>query len=430
MSVHSLSAPLGSILSGILMNHHGRRFVCIVAVLPLVLGWILIGSARTHLFLLAGRMFAGFAVGLAAPAAPVLLAECSEPSLRGFLLGLPIVAYSLGILITHMMSAVLTWRSVAWYCTIVPVVSAVCCALLVPESPIWLARKGRRERAQAALVWLRCDAAMAGRELIAISGRFERERNAEANAATAPPSSLWQMATQSALLKPLTIIAAITLLVLLAGTYLMVFYVMDIIRDMELAVNSMHAAIHTATVRLVASIVCSALVHTMRRRTLMMSAGFLTAASCLGLVAFRCWRADAVSRTALDTYVAAVLLLVYCGASMAFMMFPGILVSELLPTRVRGQLSGIVFGVMNAVFFGVAKVFPYFAQAVGMNGVFAVFGASSLLLVVFVFALLPETRGRTLGQIEDYFVAGKWLWMRRPAELRTAVGGGKAENDV
>lgn len=417
VSIHSLAAPLGAFLSGPLMDGYGRRFGCMLAVAPLVLGWIMIGSAGSHLVMLLGRMFAGFGVGLAAPPAQILLAECAEPAIRGVLVGVPIVAYSLGILITYTLGVFCSWRTVAWCSGIVPLIS-VGVALLVPESPTWLARHGRLERARAALLWLRCDEPTATAELQTIRDRFEREQKDTQAVATAERVGFWRLMTRPAILKPMTIIAVFNLLVLLAGTYLVIFYVADIIGELDANVNALHVAIVTAICRLIASLLCSVLVHELNRRTMLLGASVLAAFSCTALALFPHVRGDVVVRTAFDTYVPAVCLLLYIVGSTAFMMFPGIMVSELLPARERGRVSGLIFGIMHVVFFGTAKIFPYFAQVAKMDGVFMLFGVSSVLVTVFIYALMPETRGRTLGQIEDYFAMGKWLWARRPLEMR------------
>lgn len=67
-SIHSAATPLGSMLSGPIMEAIGRRKTLQVSTLPLVIGWILIGTASHHAVLLLGRIVCGFAVGtLAAP---------------------------------------------------------------------------------------------------------------------------------------------------------------------------------------------------------------------------------------------------------------------------------------------------------------------------------------------------------------------------
>lgn len=403
------------------MDTYGRRFGCMISALPLVVGWTMIASANRHALLLGGRLLAGFGVGLAAPSAQILLAECAEPELRGFLGALPIVAYSLGILITYTLGALMSWRAVAWCCTIVPVLS-LGASLLAPDSPTWLARKGKLDRALAALLWLRCDELNARRELATISGRFERERLEAAALNSGNEDSFWRLVMRTDILKPVTIISVFNVLGLLAGTYLVVFYVIDIIRDIDMdGMDAMHAAILTALVRLVASVMCSVLVYTMNRRAMLIGASWLAGFSCLALVVFRWCRAGVFAKEPVDTYVPVICLLVYIGSSMAFMMFPGIMVSELLPARVRGQVSGVIFCVMHVIFFGTAKAFPYFAQLAKMDGVFVLFGVSSLLTAMFIWALMPETRGRTLEQIEDYFISGKWLWLRRPADSDAKV---------
>jgi len=84
----------------------------------------------------------------------VYLGEVAEPKLRGVLIGSPFVAYSLGILLVFALGATLHWRIVAAIASIPAAISWIAFRFL-PESPVFLVRKGRLDEAQKALDWLR-----------------------------------------------------------------------------------------------------------------------------------------------------------------------------------------------------------------------------------------------------------------------------------
>lgn len=63
-SVHSLSTPIGSFVSGSIADRYGRRFTLIIAVIPLLIGWSFLAMSQSHAHLLIGRLIAGAAVGL------------------------------------------------------------------------------------------------------------------------------------------------------------------------------------------------------------------------------------------------------------------------------------------------------------------------------------------------------------------------------
>lgn len=328
--------------------------------------------------------------------------------IRGFLVGLPVVAYAFGILLTYSLGAVMHWRNVAWISIAIPCVTLTA-IFFVPESPIWLVRKGRTEQAQRSLVWLRCDKHLAAAELADISNRFEAETTTQQT----EQESFWSLISDMSAIKPLVIVNIFHVFTVLCGTYLMVFYVVDILKEIHLDIDMMHAAVYTATIRLVSTVACAILMYTHNRRTVLIGTSLIAAISCLFLVAFDYCRSDVLDKTPIDTYVPAVCILLYIATSSTLMIFPGVIISELLPARIRGKVSGMIVCLFYGMLFLVTKGFPYFVQMAKTQGVFLVFGLTCLVASIFVFAFLPETKGRTLGQIEDYFHGDNWIWANR-----------------
>ena len=111
----------------------------------------------------------------------VLLGEVAEPRIRGLIVGAPFVSYSLGILLVYALGSVLPWRTVAALAAILPL-SALLAFCFLPESPHWLARRGREEEALKALTWLRGGNAATARSELAVLAARQHQENEQVRA--------------------------------------------------------------------------------------------------------------------------------------------------------------------------------------------------------------------------------------------------------
>lgn len=224
----------------------------------------------------------------------------------------------------------------------------------------------------------------------------------------------WKAFTEPQVLKPLLIINIFNVVQILSGTYLIVFYAVDILSHIDnLKIDGFLAAVLTACVRFTFTILASVLLGVIGRRPLAMASGLGTAVSALCLGSFLYLQDDCRS----SSYVTALFAFLYVAANtLGFMILPGVMLGELLPSRVRGIAGGVTFMLFNFLLFGTAKVFPLAKAQMGVHGVFWSFGAISLLASVFLFLTLPETKGVTLSRIEDYFAEEGFLWVRRSKE--------------
>ncbi|XP_049823251.1 facilitated trehalose transporter Tret1-like isoform X2 [Aethina tumida] len=413
-SIHSAATPFGSLLSGVLMDRCGRKLALQIASMPLILGWILIGFASNHGVLLLGRLVAGISAGLTAAAGQVLIGEISEPHLRGIFSSVPFASYSFGILLVYAMGSYWQWRIVAGLCTVLPLVSILSFVFL-PESPVWLTRHNKTESAKKALLWLRGgNNNQAVKEAEHLIERMKQEKLHESKTAM-------QSFFNAEVFKPYLIINIFNILQVLSGTYLIVFYAVDILSHIKgNSLNHFLAAVLTAGTRFIFSIISSIFLAVMGRRTLALSSGIGTslAALCLAVLLFQ--------DCSTNGYVSAVVILVYVATNtVGFMILPGVMLAELFPAKVRGLAGGLTFMTFNLVLFVVAKVFPLFKATVGVSGVFCLFGTSSLLASFFLYLMLPETKGKSLSQIEDYFQQKNYLWITRNKKMEK-----KTENET
>lgn len=225
---------------------------------------------------------------------------------------------------------------------------------------------------------------------------------------------------QPSVLKPLILINVFNILQILSGTYLIVFYAVDIITDIcnfdgSMEISTMQSAVITALIRLLLTIIYCYLLLKCRRRLLYLSSCFFSGVFALSLSAFLYMKGNE-TKSFSDLIIIGILMLLYVSFNSPLMLVPGIMVGELLPLRVR-HWSGMIFTAFNLMLFGITKVFPWLKALLKSRGLFLMFGCSSLLASVLFYWLLPETKNRTLNDIEDYYHQPNWIWQRRAKKL-------------
>lgn len=416
-AVHSLATPIGALLSGPLLDAIGRRGCLQLSVIPLCIGWLIIGLSRSVTSMLAGRVVCGVSVGFMAVPAQVLVGETAYPGLRGFLVVGTFASYCAGILLVYALGASFKWDMVAFYAIILPVMAFIALCL-IPESPAWLIRREKINEAKKALLWLRGgDTEQMTAELELLCG------NIRANFASKPEHMSFKEKISSAIstirdpgvFKPLIIINVFNALQLSCGTYIIVFYAVDMVKDMgDGNMDNYLAAVVTAIIRFIFSIISCVLLLKMGRRVLGIVSALGTALASLILAGYLLARKGGSS---VDDYVLAVCLLVYVAANtVGLLTLPGLMVGELMPLRARGIGGGCIFFVFNLLLFFMTKCFPWVSSVVGTAGIFTIFGIFSLLEAIFIYLALPETKDRTLQEIEKYFQQSNFLWITRTKE--------------
>ncbi|KAG5881799.1 hypothetical protein JTB14_037095 [Gonioctena quinquepunctata] len=312
-------------------------------------------------------------------------------------------SYSFGILLVYALGSILSWRYVAGLSTILPI-TACLVFFLLPESPVWLIRHGKIEEAKIALTWLRGGSKLKAKEETEhLIERLESERQNH-------KKTTFATLFQPEVLKPLIIINLFNVMQILSGTYLIVFYAVDILKHVQGGENldNFIAALLTACVRFIFSLIGSIMLALVGRRFLAITSGLGTAISALFLGTFLHQNCQGLD------YIPALFILIYVAANtLGFMILPGVLLGELFPAKIRGLAGGVTFMLFNFMLFGVAKVFPFVKNAVGISGVFWIFGLTSLLASLFLYLALPETKLKSLSEIEDYFQREGFLWVGR-----------------
>lgn len=299
---------------------------------------------------------------------------------------------------TFILGAITSWRNVAFCGIILPIVTLIG-TLIIPESPIWLLRNGHIEKAYQSFLWLRGDANIARNELNENLSRINQERIATQNSAQI---TSYRDFLQPSVGKPIAIIFAFILLFNLTGTYLIIYYAIDILSQVDLTISPYKGNVILSLVRLIVTVGFCWLFTRVKRRNIYLIAGIGSTLSTLILATYLHYEELFPSET-MKLWLAGSLLLVFIATNTGFMIAPGFMTGEMLPAKIRGRLAGYIYTYFSIVTIILTKFFPNLNEHIGLIGIILVFGLASLATTALIYFMVPETKGKSLLQIERYF---------------------------
>lgn len=416
---------LASFGCGLIAEAWGRKRALILCAVLLVISLILLVLARDWTLFAAGRIVGGAygcAIGIVLS---LLLAECLPAHRRGMGAGILQIAVWGGLLIATAITANATqamdanlralpvgtaaanaahvadqaWRHLTWQ-FFLPAGLLLAASLTAPQSPRWLYQKGRRHEAMAALRQLRGEA----QARIEYDEMVAMEHVAEAESG-APRASLVTALTHPHFRKPLLLVLALSALQNANGFGAVLCFSADLLGAAGFdKVGANQAGIWMAAAICVGTAVSIPLMDRVGRRRLLLTGGLLVALSLLVMAVLFRLLENSSSPTPLTGRVA-------CGALAIYGLGMGVgpctcfwaLVSELLPTRIRSMGMGVGVVILAVVTMVSQAVFLPLTQRLGYAAMIGAWLAGSILFVAFVQRFLPETKGKTLEEIEAGF---------------------------
>lgn len=392
-----IGAMVGALGCGPVSDRLGRRMVVLMAAVLFAIGAVGAALAPTATVIILFRALMGLAVGTVSVMVPIYLSELAPADRRGRLSGLNQLMISCGILLAYLVNLAFApleaWRWMFGLAA-VPAVLLLVGVYFQPESPRWLLKKGREDDARRVLSGSR-DQRTVDAEVAEIKqiNRQEGTQLRLRNALRTPR-----------LRKILLIGLGLAVLQQIMGMNTIIYYAPTIFTDLGFG-NASALAINTglgvwsvlATIAMLLFVVDTI----GRRKPLMIGAlGQFACTLVLGIVfLFGGAHGGAAGIAAIVVFV--VFKAVY-ALSWGGIMW--IMLGELFPLRVRGVAMGIATFGNWAGNFLVAQLFPVLDAAVGSAIVFFIFAAIAVGAFFFARHLLPETKHRSLEDIEKQLV--------------------------
>ncbi|TPG66363.1 sugar porter family MFS transporter [Hymenobacter nivis] len=380
-------AVVGAALAGWLTDRYGRRRLLFGAAALFTASALAAAVPRTLAEFVAARLAGGLAIGVASLLVPLYLAEIAPARIRGRLVTLNQLAIVSGILLAYLTSYYLAgggpgaWRWM-FAAAAVPSLLFLLALVLVPESPRWLLGRGRAPEALRTLTRLNGPAA-AATEAAEIQEALAAEQGQEARL------------SQPRLRRPLGIAVALAVLQQITGINTILYYGSIIFTEHsgQSAASAIGANALIGGINFAGTVVALLIIDKVGRKPLLLFASGGMALALGALVV-------ALHQHAPGPWLLG--LIMGYVACFAVGLGPGVwvVITEIFPNAVRGRAASLATVALWVACTLISFTFLSLVRAAGLAGAFGLYAVLSALTFGFVWWAVPETKGRTLEEIE------------------------------
>ncbi|CAH4035322.1 facilitated trehalose transporter Tret1-like [Pieris brassicae] len=390
-SVLAIGAAISALPVGVFAQKFGRRPTILILAGPFILSWLLTIFANGAGMLIAARFFAGLATGGICVAAPMYIGEIAETSIRGSLGAFFQLFLTVGILFTFVVGGWTHWRTLSIVSAVIPVLLIVV-FWWMPETPQYLLGKNRRHDAEKALRWLRGPDADLTTEL--------EDMQKEVDNASRLKGGILHMLTSRAPLMAFICSLGLMFFQQFSGINAVIFYTNQIFASAGSDIPAVIATIIVGVVQTIATYISSLLIERAGRRILLLQSCIIMGLCLIILGTYFKLQEDGSNVSSFGWIPLVCLVLFIISFSLGFGPIPWMMMSELFPVEFRGTASGITVITNWMLVFIVTLCFPLMKNAIGIYSCFWFFAGFMIVCVFFVFFLIPETKGKTVSQIQ------------------------------
>uniref|UniRef100_A0A8C8R5L0 Solute carrier family 2, facilitated glucose transporter member 8 n=1 Tax=Pelusios castaneus TaxID=367368 RepID=A0A8C8R5L0_9SAUR len=405
-SVVTLGAAAGGILGGYMVDKVGRKLSLMLCSIPYISGFTIIISAQNVCMLYFGRILTGLASGVTSLVVPVYISEISHSKVRGALGSCVQLMVVTGILGAYAAGMALRWRWLAVLCSFPPCIMLMFMAFM-PETPRFLLTQNKRLEAMAALQFLRGSEVNHEWELRQIETKVEEQHGL--NIAEFKNPSIY---------KPLFIGMALMFFQQVTGINAIMFYAETIFEEANFK-DSRMASVVVGSIQVFFTAVAALTIDKTGRKVLLSISGFIMAIStaAFGLYCKMIFPSPSNSshpdllttpvsvgsENNLAWLAVASLGLFITGFALGWGPIPWLVMSEIFPLKARGISSAACVLTNWFMAFLITKEFHDLTGFLTSYGTFWLFSAFCILNIIFTVLYVPETKGRTLEEIEAHF---------------------------
>ncbi|WP_064975561.1 sugar porter family MFS transporter [Alistipes provencensis] len=405
-------ALVGSIagvsFAGMLSDRFGRKISLSLAALFFTVSAAGCAVSADITQLIVYRIIGGVGIGVASIISPMYISEIAVAKHRGRLVSLYQLAITIGFLAAYIVNYALLnyagqgtpsdslwskvfvtepWRSMLGAETL-PALIFLAILFFIPESPRWLVARGRTDCALAIQTRISGSEADARGELGQTIERIEREKGSE-----------WKFLLRPNMLKAVAIGAAIAILGQFMGVNAVLYYGPSIFEQSGLSAgDSLFYQVLVGLVNMLTTVVALVIIDKVGRKKLVY---FGVSGMILSLLAISWYFTFGAGMSSIFLLVFFLLYIFFCAISISAVIF--VLLSEMYPTKVRGLAMSIAGLSLWVGTYLIGQLTPWLLERLLPQGTFLLFAVMCIPYILIIRFLVPETTGKTLEQIEQYW---------------------------
>ena len=390
-----VGAVVGAAVNGVLADVYGRKKVIIATGTIFAIGSILCGFATSVSWLIAGRMILGLAIGMVNFVIPLYLSELSPQKVRGMLVSLYQLAITAGILFSYLINRIFALSEYNWRwmlgAGLIPALILLIGISFLGDTPRWLISKKREDEAKEIFKKIEPDE--------------DADKHIEEIKSTLPKavkvSQKKKKVFESWMLMPVSVGIIIMFIQICTGINTIIYYTATIFKAAGFTdtIGALYATIGVGFVNFAMTFVAIFFTDKVGRKPLLYAGLSGMTISLFALGASFYFK----NTLGLDLKWVSVGSIVTFIACFAFSLGPiaWILISEIMPLKIRGTAMSIATMSNFAFNFIIALIFPTLLETIGEAYTFWVFGFVGIFSLFYTYYYIPETKGRSLEQIEQ-----------------------------
>ena len=397
-----IGCMIGAATAGFISDRFGRKSTLILSAVLFILSALGCALSRDLNEFIVSRVLGGIGIGIASMLSPMYIAEVSPAKIRGSLVTMNQFTIVFGMFVVYWVnSCVAGIGNDAWNIDsgwrwmfgsgVIPAVFFFGLLFFVPESPRWLSQRGREDEALDILT------------KVGGAGHAQKEMK-EIRETIAMESGTLSQLFEPKLRIVLFIGIGLAVLQQITGINVILYYAPEIFKSMGIASGkAINDTVIIGFINMSITVVAFFVVDLLGRKLLLLlaSAGMGLSLALLGSAFFL------QQFTSLGGWMGVIILglILFYVASFALAMGPvvWVVISEIFPNRIRGRAMSISVVCLWFSCYLVSQFFPIML-AVLKGNVFFIYAAMSAVSFLFVLFLIPETKGKTLEEIEHHFM--------------------------
>lgn len=407
-----IGSIIGVLMAGKLSDRWGRKVTMLVAAVFFSVSGIACAFVGSFEQLVVARILGGIGIGVVSIVSPLYISEVSIAQYRGRLVSLYQLAVTIGFLGAYLTNfqllhfsqsgAVLNtgwmnlvfvsevWRGMLGFCSL-PAILFFCIIFFIPESPRWLILKGRDERAVGIF-----------RKIYLSEVEVDTQLQDTKSVVQSETKSDWKFLLQPGIFKAVLIGAAIAILGQFMGVNAVLYYGPTIFEEAGLSGgDALFSQVLVGIVNVVTTVIAVFIIDKVGRKKLVYY-GVSGMVLSLLLIGFYFYFSESMGLPNSFLLFFFLFYVFCCAISISAVIF--VLLSEMYPTRIRGMAMSIAGFALWIGTYLVGQLTPWMLQNLTPTGTFLLFALMCVPYMLIVWKLIPETTGKSLEEIERYWM--------------------------
>ncbi|XP_068209999.1 facilitated trehalose transporter Tret1-like [Palaemon carinicauda] len=394
VSVQGIVGMCTSLLSGHMVEYFGPRKLLLINLFPTFGLWLLMAFTSFLSVLYLCRIGLCISTYIIKSFFQAYIAELCQAKIRGAIAALPELIISVGVLVIYILANFFSYEVVTALCA-VPFLPLFFLAIFLPESPYWLMRRNRTDDVKASLQRLRGQRENVNNEVKVLTRTSKVQVSAW--------SQIHELRKRENIL-PILLVLSILSLREISGQTALFSYSVYMFRQAGVEMDAFLCTVLLGCVRVVTTIIAVPALDRAGRRPFLIGSSVICGTSQL-VIGF-----TLLMEIPGASWVPLAGLLIYVAAfGLGQAGIPWILMGELLPTPVRSIGSSIITFTYCLLMFIVNYIFFWLLANIRLGGTLCLFAFANVILVIIAYFWLPETKGRSLENLEVAFVKRKRL---------------------